>query len=427
MNSIRTISLTIARRLAIMRQHLAAPRPNPGRDASRIPVLRGRPSVPTNGASPNASDIMDVMRDLGCLQLDPISAVARSHLLVLWSRLGNYDRAELDGLLWKERRLFEYWAHAASIVLTEDYPIHQVRMKSYPDGDSKFAARVREWKKQNSSLHRALLAEMRRKGPLPSRYFEDMGISPDEWVSTGWTGERNIGRMLDFLWMQGKIMVAGRAGLQKLWDLSERCLPDWTPRERLSNREMVRRAAQKSLRALGVATSRQIDHHFIRLDNLELREALAGLEAEQRIERVRIVEEGQAWKGDWYIHTDDLPLLERLEMGEWAPRTTLLSPFDNLISDRVRTRQLFNFHYGIEIYTPRHKRQYGYYVLPILHGDRLIGRIDPVMDRERGRLTINAIHTEPKVRATKAIDRATRGAIEELGLFLGAKEIDYKR
>ena len=366
---------------------------------------------------------MEVMRDLGCLQLDPISAVARSHLLVLWSRLGNYDRAELDKLLWQERQLFEYWAHGASIVPTEDYPIHQVRMRDYPAGDSKFARRVRDWMKQNRSLRRILLSEMRRKGPLPSRYFEEMGVPSPEWVSTGWTGGRNISRMLDFLWMQGKIMVAGRAGLQKLWDLAERCLPEWAPRERLSKSEMVRRAAQKALRSLGVANARQIEQHYVRLPNPDLGKVLAELQAAQRIERVEIVDGGQAWKGDWYIHTDDLPLLDRLVRGEWEPRTTLLSPFDNLISDRARTQQLFNFKFGLEIYVPRAKRQYGYYVLPILHGDRLIGRIDPVMDRTYGRLTINAVHAEPDAPRTKASAKAVRHAIEELGAFLGAREI----
>lgn len=420
MNSIRTISPTTARRLAIVRQRLAGPTPR----ANPTALRRGAASHASAPVS-DGSEIMEVVRELGCLQLDPISAVARSHLLVLWSRLGNYDPTELDKLLWQERRLFEYWAHAASIVLTEDYPIHRTWMRRYPSGDSKFAEGVRAWVEQNAPLRRALLSDLRRRGPLPSRCFEEMGVPSQEWVSTGWAGVRNISRMLDFLWMQGKIMVAGRAGLQKLWDLAERCLPEWTPRERLSEREMVRRAAQKSLRALGVGTARHIERHYIRLRYPDLPRVLAEIEAEHTIQRVQIVEDGQVWKGDWYVHSEDLSLLDSLEKGDWEPRTTLLSPFDNLICDRARTRQLFGFKFGLEIYVPKAKRQYGYYVMSILQGDRLIGRIDPAMDRERGRLTINAVHYEPDQPKTKESAQSVAHAIEELGLFLGAKEVVY--
>jgi uncharacterized protein YcaQ len=425
MNPIRTITPATARRLAIARQRLAGPVPRDDAAVTRPRAGRLPPDQPATRRV-EASDILGVVRDLGCLQLDPIGVVERSHLLVLWSRLGNYDRAELDKLLWQERRLFEYWAHAASIVLTEDYPIHHLWMRGYPNGDSKWSQRVREWMNQNGPLRRAILGELRRKGPLPSRHFEEMGIPSAEWVSTGWTGGRNIGRMLDFLWMQGKIMVAGRAGLQKLWDLAERCLPEWTPREKLSRREMVNRAAQKSLRALGVATPRQIEQHYTRQRYPDLPEVLSELESEQRVEPVRIAQDGYAWKGDWYIHTDDLALLDRLEAGEWEPHTTLLSPFDNLICDRARTQLLFNFKFGMEIYVPKAKRQYGYYVLPILHGDQLVGRIDSAMDRLRGRLTLNAVHAEPDAPTTKRSARAVERAIEELGAFLGAKEIVHR-
>src|SRR5207253_2015411 len=140
--------------------------------------------------------------------------------------------------------------------------------------------------------------------------------------------------------------------------------------------------------------------------------ALAELEAEGRIVRVRIAGEGRAWPGVWYVHADDLPLLDRLAAGEWQPRTTLLSPLDNLICDRARTEALFDFAFRMEIYVPRDQRRYGYYVLPILHGDRLIGRIDPAMDRAHGRLTINAVHAEPD--APPDAGPAVAGAIAEL-------------
>ncbi len=364
------------------------------------------------------------MRDLGCLQIDPISAVARSPLLVLWSRLGAYDPAHLDALLWRERKLFEYWAHCASIVLTEDYPIHHALMRNYAADDSAWDRRVRQWISENDTLRRAILARIRRDGPLPARALAEDGIAPQAWVSSGWPCGRNGRRRLGFLWMQGKIMVAGRNGLQKTWDLTERVLPAWTPREKWSRREIAHRTAEQSLRALGVATARQIEQHFTRGRYPSLPSVLAELESAGRIERAQIVEDGTAWRGDWFIHSDDAPRLERLAR-DWQPRTTLLSPFDNLICDRARTRMLFDFDYTIEIYVPAAKRKYGYYVLPILHGDRLIGRIDPTMDRANQRLTINAVYAERD--APKSAARAVAAAVEDLAAFLGAKEIVYTR
>jgi len=397
-----TLTPNLARRLAITRQHLAGQR-----------------------APADADDILNVVHDLGCLQLDPISVVARSHRLVLWSRLGAYDLAHLDALLWRERKLFEYWAHCASIVLTEDYPIHRAFMRNYAADDSAWSRRVRQWLQDNAALRRAILMRLRREGPLPARVFE--GAEARAWVSTGWTSGRNVSRMFDFLWLSGAVMVAGRDGLQKVWDLAERCLPEWTPRDKLSEREIVRRAAQRALHALGVATPRQIQQHFIRGRYPNLARVLADLEKEKRVERVQIVADGNVWKGDWYIHTDDLPLLEKLSTGDWAPRTTLLSPFDNLICDRKRTQLFFDFDYSIEIYTPKPKRKYGYYVLPILRGDQFVGRMDAAMDRACGALKINAVYAERDAPKTRPAIRAIADAVERLAEFLGAQKIEFPR
>jgi hypothetical protein len=362
------------------------------------------------------------VRELGCLQLDPISAVARSHLLVLWSRLGAYDPADLDALLWEEKRFFEYWAHCASIVLTEDYPIHSEMMRRYAGDESEWAQRTRDWMRENQALHDHVLGEIRARGPLLSRQLEDRRET--DWESTGWTSGRNVSRMLDFLWIRGKLMVAGRTGGQKLWDLAERFLPEWTPHEELSRHEMVCRAAQRSLRALGVARPAHIGQHFIRGRYPGLARVLRELEKEGRIERVEINDNGHAWPGPWYVHTEDVPLLERLAAGEWEPRTTLLSPFDNLICDRKRTEELFGFRFRIEIYVPKEQREYGYYVLPILHGDRLVGRIDPTMNRKAKTLEVNAVYSEDTPIAGEVAE-ATRQAVEGLASFLGAKEVVY--
>jgi uncharacterized protein len=397
----RTISLPTARRLFIHRQHL-------------------NDLTPTN----DAAGILDIVRDLGCLQLDPISAVTRSHQLVVWSRVGNYDLAALDQLLWIDRSLFEYWAHMASIVLTEDYPIHALLMRTYAreEATGKVSQRYQQWLTVNQQLKRHILQELKRRGPLPARVFENKTEKGAGWYSSGWTSGRDVSQMLDYLWTTGKIMVAGRSGIQKLWDLSERCLPEWTPREKLPEKEVVRRAVQKSLRALGVGTPQHINQHFTRKRYPHLKETLHALLAEGLIEKVHVEDD----KADWFIHTADLPLLDRIEANDFAfERTTLLSPFDNLICDRARTAKLFNFDFRVEIYTPQHKRKFGYYVLPILHGDSLIGRIDPKMDREHGRLHIHAVHAEKDAPLNRKTARSIRIAIEELATFLGASEIHY--
>jgi uncharacterized protein YcaQ len=404
--ALRTLDPGLARKLFVSRQHLAGSPPGAGSDPP-----------------PGPEAIMAVATDLASLQLDPVSVVARSHLLVLWSRLGRFDPADLDTLLWRERRLFEYWARAAAIVCTEDYPIHSLLMRRYPSVRSSYNRRLREWLADNQDLRRSILRQLRAGGPLPSRAVEDR--SRTGWQSSGWTAGRNVERMLDVLWTQGRIMVAGRQGQQRLWDLAERCLPAWAPTRRPPEREVVRLAAQRCLRSLGVATARDIDRDFTEGRYPGLQAVLDGLERSGRVERVRIAADGTEWPGPWYVHADDLPLLERLQAGEWRPRTTLLSPFDNLIIGRQRTERLFGFHFRMEIYVPKAARRYGYYVLPILHGDRLIGRVDPVMDRTRGRLVVNAIHTEPD--APAAAGPAVATALADLAAFLGADGVDLRQ
>jgi uncharacterized protein YcaQ len=395
---LRTLDLGLARRLAVARQRLTGP--------------------PPPAAGPEA--IMSVATDLAGLQLDPISVVARSHLLVLWSRLGRYDPAELEALLWRDRRLFEYWTHAAAIVCTQDYPIHSLLMRRYP---AERHRQLRSWLADNQALRRSILRQLRAGGPLPTSAFEDLARTA--WRSSGWTGGRNVDRMLDLLWTQGRILVAGRRGRQRVWDLAERVLPAWAPTRRPPEREVVRLAVQRSLRALGVATARDIDRHFTAYRYPGLPAVLDALERQGRVERVRVAADGAEHPGPWYVHADDLPLLERLTSGDWQPRTTLLSPFDNLLSNRERTERLFGFHYRMEIYVPRPARRYGYYVLPVLHGDRLVGRVDPALDRRSGRLVVHTLHAEPG--APAAAGAGVAAALGDLAAFLGAGGVDLGR
>jgi uncharacterized protein YcaQ len=366
---------------------------------------------------------MELFQDIGCVQIDPLRAVERTQFLVLWSRLGLYDPADLDALLSSDRRLFEYWAHAASIVMTGDYPLYQLHMRHWLEGDGAWKKRTNDWLVENEELRRYMLDELSQNGPLSSRDFKDH--SQKSWESTGWTSGQNVGLMLNSMWRLGQIMVTHREGIQKVWDLSERVLPPWAPRQELTWPEVVYQAAQRSLRALGVARPDHIEQHFTRDRYPGLSDTLDQLEAKDLVIPIEIVDQGQTWLGRWLMHAADLPLLEQIEAGDWQPRTTLLSPFDNLICDRDRTELLFDFHFRIEIYVPVAKRQYGYYVLPILHGDRLIGRIDPKMDRKKKQLRVNALYSEPDVEIDAETTQAVAQAIEDLAAFLGAEDIEY--
>jgi hypothetical protein len=384
--------------LAVTKQRLAGPRP-----------------------APTADGIVDLAHELGCLQIDPIRVVEHPHYLIPWSRIGNYERSELEKALWDERRLFHYWAHAASLVPTADYPIHQVMMRRYPAMTSVHHDRLIDFLEHNKTLRRHILLQLRKRGPLRTSDFKDLSVK--NYESTGWNVDRNVDRMLDYLWTKGKIMIAGRAGQQRVWDLAERWLPEWTPKETLTIQQSTRRAVERSIRALGVGAAKDVWQYFTRWRYHDLPAVLAEFQSKKAIIPVTI----DGLKDKWFAHTDDLEQLEALHQGAWEPRTTLLSPFDPLIADRKRLKKLWGFDYTIEIYVPKPKRKYGYYVLPILHGDTLIGRVDPTMDRTTGTLTINAIWAEPTAPKDKLTGTAVARSIEDLAKFLGATTVTYSK
>ncbi len=377
------LSLEQARRLAVRSQHLAGPR------------------NPQNSDGTGTDGMRRVLRGLRVLQIDPVNVVARSHLLVLWSRLGTFDRDDLEALLWRERWLFEYWAHAASIVLTEDYPIQR---HDAPVPVTVESRQKRDWLAANEDFRRYILDCLRDRGPLPGDALEDRAAV--SWTSTGWTSGRNVERMLDILWKQGVVMVAGRDGLRRLWGLA-----DFPDAEDLPREAVVARAAGHALRALGVARARDIERHFTigRYPGLDLERA--GWARPVRV---------AGGSEQWWVHQDVLSLLDE----EWRPRTTLLSPFDNLICDRERTERLWGFTYRNEMYVPKHKRRFGCYVMPVLAGERLVGRVVPRIDRRRGELLVEGVFAEEGCAGVLA-DRPVAAAIESLASFAGGDSVSY--
>jgi uncharacterized protein len=311
----------------------------------------------------SAKGVLQTVRRIGFLQIDPISTVAPPQRLVLWSRLGPYDPGELDRLLWKERKLFEW---SAFIWPIEDFPLIRARMRRRR-GKYKFEQQGAEFLRTNTRFKRHLLRELETRGPLPSREIEaDLMVSRDPH---DWWGSRKVSLMLELLEGRGVVAVAGRQGKQRLWDLAERWYPE---AESIPWPEARRQLEEKRRRSLGV-----------------------------RYE-----------KGEWHAHPD-------AEDGPIRKRVTFLSPFDRLIHDRDRAEALWDYRYRLEMYVPKAKREYGYYVLPILRGDRLIGRIDPVLDRKTGVLKVNSVHWEPGVKPV-SLQRPLR----DLAKFIGADSIE---
>jgi len=386
------LSLADARRLAISSQRLAG-----GRLAA------------------DEAGVLSVVGAIGYLQLDPVSVVAPSHEIVLWSRLGPGAVPVLEDLLWHRRRLFEHWVYAASIVPLDEYPLYRAYMDGYPSHPV-FA----QWMDANHALRSHILDRLAADGPLPTSGFEDRAAVP--WQSTGWTAGRNVERMLQFLWQGGKVMVAGRSGGERWWALTEAHLPADAERTALPMPEAIARAAELAVRGLGVARAVDVKQHFFRNQaRVPQRETLDRLARDGRVVPVDL--EGSPASEAWFAHAGALETLAAIQAGRWEGRTALLSPFDNLVSDRGHTERLWRFAFRNEMYVPKAKRQYGYYVLPVLHGDRLVGRIAARVDRSKHVLRVEGLYPEPDIGAGEELYRAVTGELAALADMAGATSI----
>jgi uncharacterized protein YcaQ len=378
------------RRLAIRNQRLAGPLPRKRADADAL---------------------LETAEALRCLQLDPTAVVARSHLLVLFSRHGAFDEARFSELAYERRALFEYWAHEASYVLSEDLPIHRYEMRTFPrPGIGAWPRKLSAWYEQEAGFRGHILERLREDGPLRARDIEDRAMKP--WESGGWSNGRNTARLLDIMWVRGEVGIARRDGAQRVWDLMERCLPPEAPRDELPDAEITRRAARFAIRALGAARPTHIRKHFTR-------GRYPGLEAQLPKIAERIEVEGLG--DDWWVLPEDV---EALRDAGFNGRTTLLSPFDNLLCDRDRTEALWGFRHRLEIYTPAAKREWGYFVLPVLDGEKLVARCDLAVDRKASRLKVLAVYAEPGLRGGARLPKAIRRELERLAAWRGANEIE---
>jgi uncharacterized protein YcaQ len=324
---------------------------------------------------------------------------------VFWSRLGRRFRIEeLERLLWQDRSLFEY---RAFIFPTSEYPVHRETMRRYPSTTFARHEYVRTYLRENQAFRRYVLGRLRKEGPLATRAFEDR--SAEGWHTGGWNDNgRNTSMMLEVLWAKGEVMIAGRAGQERVWDLASRSLPSDAARPEPG--EEARRLLDIQLRALGISKISRFGWTFEGARPPRWERALAALEREGRAVRVTV----DGLRGERWAHAE---VLDRPFRG----RTVLLSPFDRLIHDRGRAEALFGFRFRLEIYVPKADREYGYFVMPILHRDRVVGRLDPSFDRAANVLTINSVHAEADAPAEAW--PAIRRQIDDLAVWLGAEEV----
>ena len=364
-----------------------------------------RPAVKT--------DVLEVVRRMGVLQIDTIHVVARSPYLVLWSRLGDYRPEWLDELH-AERALFEYWAHAMCFLPIEDFPLYRRRMLDAIEnktGPEKWAV---QWSKENPEVMERVRTHLRENGAVRSAEFENKTRLSGGWWN--WKEEKNA---LEALLFTGEVMIARRQNFQRVYELRERVLPGWDDANTAASEEMRRALTLRTVQALGITLAEWVPDYFRQLKK-GISQQLESLVVEGSLIKVAV----DGLESPAYVHAEQIYLLEEAasQTGN-TTLTTLLSPFDPLVWDRQRARQLFNFDYTIECYTPATKRHYGYFSLPILQRGQIIGRLDPKAHRAQGVFEVKALHLESGVIPSEELVSDVAEALHRLAIWHGTPEL----
>jgi uncharacterized protein YcaQ len=391
--------------------------------ALRSVALRTQGLDAPNGAGPRprGEDLYRSVAQIGCVQIDTLHMVRRSQYLVLWSRLGSYDPAELDALASAaDRRLFEGWQHAACLIPLVEYRYQipdQRQAREQPSSQSRL------WlsRPENAALIGSVMERIRREGALRTSDFEGDGRKRNSWWD--WKPAKYA---LEHLYAWGDLMIAGRRNFQRLYDLTERVLPDWVDTSEPVRNERDRFWVERGARTLGVCTPRQAgDYTWMKVTHS--RPAVESLLKEGVLIPITGRLAGGN-TGELLIHRDNLALLEQAADGALqAGCTTFLSPFDSLFWAGGRDEQLWGFRKTIEAYVPAPKRVYGYFCLPILHRDRLVGRFDPKLDRKADKLILRALYLEPGIKPDEGLVGAVAGAMRDFMAFHAAKELVVER
>ena len=369
------------------------------------------------GSPPTRDSIYNTINQIGCIQIDTLHMVRRSQYLVLWSRLGNYAPDDFDAMASAaDRRIFEGWQHAASLIPLSEYRYQLPRQRKMRDHPSTWYNHLLDESLQKEFVPQ-VLERIRCEGALKVSNFDSDGHQRGTWWN--W---RPAKVALEILYTNGDLMIADRIKFQRIYDLTERVLPQWVDRTEPTAEERDRFWVELGTRALGVCQPRQAgDYTWMGISHSRpIVEKLVR-------EGILIQITGKLANGEsseLIIHRDNLSLLERAADGEIkAERTTFLSPFDSLWWAGRRSQQLWGFHQSIEAYLPAPKRVYGYFCLPILHKDRLVGRFDPKLERKTGILRIKALYLEPGIKPNEELIQDTAASMRLFMTFHAAREL----
>ena len=377
---------------------------------------------------PGKNQILEVIRRLGCIQIDTINVVDRSQYLVLWSRLGSYKREYLDQLLYPDREVFEFWAHAASII-----PIEYYRYFIHPMKENLKALRAQAGKRiqrLRGEIHLIddVLEEIRRNGPMSSR---DFGQEPRKEERQGWWDWKPAKIALELLYSAGLLMIAYRENFQRYYDLTEKVLPSTVDKREPSEGERRRFYIKKTVGAWGIVKPADFPHYFYKWS---VRTTLRGNALRgtlQQLLKDDVLTEVTVDGGDesHYILTEDLQTLQKISEGDIGVfnRVTFISPFDNLTWDKNRVKRLFGFEKKFEAYIPREKREFGYYTLNILYRDQLVGRLDPKIHRNRNILEVKALRFEEGFKPDDSFKEKLEEAFRDFMEFHGAERIQFRK
>ena len=368
-------------------------------------------------------EIFSAVERVGCLQIDTLQMVRRSHYIALWSRLGMYDTAALDGLVYDpgERRLFEYWLHAASIIPLSEYRYRLHMMRRCREGG--FRSRL-AWldNAENVAMVEAVLERVRDGGAMRTADFSHERDAPRK----GWWDWKPSKHALEYLYDRGDLMVTSRVNFQRVYDLRERVLPDWVDTSEPTEDEAVRHLLELSMRCIGICHRRQLVD-YVRMKRTEVGPHFEALLNDGTFVKVRgcLIDGSDS---EFVMHRDSLPALEEAADGALVPRhTTFLTAFDSLFWAPGRDAQLWGFEQRLEAYTPEPKRRWGYFCLPILHRDRLVGRFDPKLERRSGTLRLKALHLEPSVLPDEELVASVAKSMRAFMVFHDATELTVER
>ncbi len=365
---------------------------------------------------PGKQDVYNTIDHIGCLQIDTISVIERAHYLTLWSRLGNYNKNHLDNLAYKDRKLFEYWAHAACFIPMTDYRYYIPAMKQR---EKEVIPRLEKRTGKGKELVDHVIQRIKDEGPLASKDFQS-----EKKRKGGWWNRKNEKIAMDYLYSAGILAISERVNFQRYYDLTENVIPEETDRDPPTKEELIKFYFEKTMSCLGAILPKDARDYY---QHIRTRIAMTPNQIEEWLMQQENVEsiKVQGTSKSYYCLVEDQTRLEEIDDDWNHEEVQLVIYFDNFMWNRDRIKRLFDFESKLEIYVPADQRVYGYYHLPVIYGDKIVARIEPKMERKEERLIIRGYWMEPGFKETEHYRDKLEKNLEDFAAFHGAKTIEW--